>query len=279
MEKLAKAINLNKDVCVQSHRSENGNEIYLWDNNYTQDSIAIRNDSALAETHDGKLAVSASKFGTYYSPFNDKDKFRTDKQLMFMSAEEAEELAVKTAKELEINVCEKNELYVLDDKNTLIFPEDDTDKQNDTYVFFMFPDVYGIPYSRCPENEALTGYVNQENHLVIAMDEKGISFLDIPPLYDWVETTETGEILHPSSILSKEVDKLKKYVTSGDIEVSEISLEYMLFADKNETYDIKPVWVVYYYQNQLVTGENSYTQKMALYDVYDAYTGEEYRIQ
>lgn len=105
--KLAKAINLNKDVCVQSHRSENGNEIYLWDNNYTQDSIAIRNDSALAETHDGKLAVSASKFGTYYSPFNDKDKFRTDKQLMFMSAEEAEELAVKTAKELEINVCEK----------------------------------------------------------------------------------------------------------------------------------------------------------------------------
>ena len=174
---------------------------------------------------------------------------------MFMSAEEAEELAVKTAKELEINVCEKNELYVLDDKNTLIFPEDDTDKQNDTYVFFMFPDVYGIPY------------------------EKGISFLDIPPLYDWVETTETGEILHPSSILSKEVDKLKKYVTSGDIEVSEISLEYMLFADKNETYDIKPVWVVYYYQNQLVTGENSYTQKMALYDVYDAYTGEEYRIQ
>lgn len=26
---------------------------------------------------------------------------------MFMSAEEAEELAVKTAKELEINVCEK----------------------------------------------------------------------------------------------------------------------------------------------------------------------------
>lgn len=47
----------------------------------------------------------------------------------------------------------------------------------------------------------------------------------------------------------------------------------MLFADKNETYDIKPVWVVYYYQNQLVTGENSYTQKMALYDVYDAYTG------
>lgn len=35
----------------------------------------------------------------------------------------------------------------------------------------------------------------------------------------------------------------------------------MLFADKNETYDIKPVWVVYYYQNQLVTGENSYTQK------------------
>ena len=32
----------------------------------------------------------------------------------------------------------KNELYVLDDKNTLIFPEDDTDKQNDTYVFFMF---------------------------------------------------------------------------------------------------------------------------------------------
>ena len=233
MEKLAKAINLNKDVCVQSHRSENGNEIYLWDNNYTQDSIAIRNDSALAETHDGKLAVSASKFGTYYSPFNDKDKFRTDKQLMFMSAEEAEELAVKTA----------------------------------------------IPYSRCPENEALTGYANQENHLVIAMDEKGISFLDIPPLYDWVETTETGEILHPSSILSKEVDKLKKYVTSGDIEVSEISLEYMLFADKNETYDIKPVWVVYYYQNQLVTGENSYTQKMALYDVYDAYTGEEYRIQ
>lgn len=173
----------------------------------------------------------------------------------------------------------KNELYVLDDKNTLIFPEDDTDKQNDTYVFFMFPDVYGIPYSRCPENEALTGYANQENHLVIAMDEKGISFLDIPPLYDWVETTETGEILHPSSILSKEVDKLKKYVTSGDIEVSEISLEYMLFADKNETYDIKPVWVVYYYQNQLVTGENSYTQKMALYDVYDAYTGEEYRIQ
>lgn len=279
MEKLAKAINLNKDVCVQSHRSENGNEIYLWDNNYTQDSIAIRNDSALAETHDGKLAVSASKFGTYYSPFNDKDKFRTDKQLMFMSAEEAEELAVKTAKELEINVCEKNELYVLDDKNTLIFPEDDTDKQNDTYVFFMFPDVYGIPYSRCPENEALTGYANKENHLVIAMDEKGISFLDIPPLYDWVETTETGEILHPSSILSKEVDKLKKYVTSGDIEVSEISLEYMLFADKNETYDIKPVWVVYYYQNQLVTGENSYTQKMALYDVYDAYTGEEYRIQ
>ena len=82
-----------------------------------------------------------------------------------------------------------------------------------------------------------------------------------------------------ASILSKEVDKLKKYVTSGDIEVSEISLEYMLFADKNETYDIKPVWVVYYYQNQLVTGENSYTQKMALYDVYDAYTGEEYRIQ
>ncbi len=80
-------------------------------------------------------------------------------------------------------------------------------------------------------------------------------------MYDWVETTETGEILHPSSILSKEVDKLKKYVTSGDIEVSEISLEYMLFADKNETYDIKPVWVVYYYQNQLVTGENSYTQK------------------
>ena len=115
MEKLAKAINLNKDVCVQSHRSENGNEIYLWDNNYTQDSIAIRNDSALAETHDGKLAVSASKFGTYYPPFNDKDKFRTDKQLMFMSAEEAEELAVKTAKELEIKVCEKNELYVLDD--------------------------------------------------------------------------------------------------------------------------------------------------------------------
>lgn len=53
----------------------------------------------------------------------------------------------------------------------------------------------------------------------------------------------------------------------------------MLFADKNETYDIKPVWVVYYYQNQLVTGENSYTQKMALYNVYDAYTGEEYRIQ
>lgn len=40
----------------------------------------------------------------------------------------------------------------------------------------MFPDVYGIPYSRCPENEALTGYANQENHLVIAMDEREFRF-------------------------------------------------------------------------------------------------------
>ena len=61
--------------------------------------------------------------------------------------------------------------------------------------------------------------------------------------------------------------------------ITKINNKPALFADKNETYDIKPVWVVYYYQNQLVTGENSYTQKMALYDVYDAYTGEEYRIQ
>ena len=279
MNQLAELINLNEDDCEQSYRFENDDNIYDWENRSTHDWVQVRKKWAIAVTHDGGIALSASEFGENYLPFNDKEKFKTNKELSFMPIEEAKEMAIDTVNEFEIEVCNRCEIYTLDESNTLLFPESDTDKQIDTYAFFLFPSVNGIPYSRCPENEILTGYINQENHLQVAINENGISYFSIPPLYDWVETTETKEILHPSTILSKEVDKLKQYLTAGDIEVKEISLEYMPFADENEMYNIKPVWMIYYYQNQLVQGEISYEQRVALYDVYDAYTGEEYRIQ
>ena len=77
------------------------------------------------------------------------------------------------------------------------------------------------------------------------------------PTYELEKMGTEQEILRPADIIEKQVEMMKSKEETGEMKLSEVSLEYLPVYDKEtELYHMCPVWACYYSQiSHLTMGE------------------------
>lgn len=244
---------------------------------YNDESSVLLGDCVSAMNQQGIYSIDCSTFDKFYTPSNSKKNFATGKEFDFATIKEATDMAKDIAGELDLNleICEKTECYSLDEKNEIMFQNNtETVSRCDSYAIFLFPGHNGIAYSRTPQDEELTGFTNFESTLIININKNGVSYIDTHYIYEWAKDIETKEVIHPHKILEQEIESLEQYQASGDLTITEVSLEYLPIYQDNGEYMMKPVWACYYFQDEHIMGEVEYDIEKTYCDIYDAYSGE-----
>ena len=154
-------------------------------------------------------------------------------------------------------------------------PEDEENK-NFSYLFLFYQDYFGIPVIRGGADEKITNDEYFEpTQCEVNIDKDGIAWLDTTPAYVSEKMGTEQEILRPADIIEKQVEMMKSKEKTGEMKLSEVSLEYLpVYDEKTDLYHMCPVWACYYSQVVTYYGEVSYDSDEAYMAIYDAYTGE-----
>ena len=109
----------------------------------------------------------------------------------------------------------------------------------------------------------------------VSVDRDGIAYFQSAPTYELEKMGTEQEILRPADIIEKQVEMMKSKEETGEMKLSEVSLEYLPVYDKEtELYHMCPVWACYYSQTVTHYGEVNYDSEEKYIAIYDACTGE-----
>ena len=191
------------------------------------------------------------------------------------------------AEKMGIQVSDTVDCYTLDEKNKRISwldldkfdnhtPEEE-ENRNFSYAIFLYQDYFGIPGLRYdPGDGKLTNDTTFRSSVCeVSVDRDGIAYFQSAPTYELEKMGTEQEILRPADIIEKQVEMMKSKEETGEMKLSEVSLEYLPVYDKEtELYHMCPVWACYYSQTVTHYGEVNYDSEEKYIAIYDAYTGE-----
>lgn len=272
---------------VECSEYSSGGKRYDVEISDKDERVSIIPDSVFATNASGYISMGQSVFSPCYGPVVDRELYKTGRELEFGTIKESEKKAADFLKKLGFQVSETADCYTLDEKNKRWLWDHDMEKQenhtpedeenkNFSYLFLFYQDYFGIPVIRGGADEKITNDEYFEpNQCEVNIDKDGIAWLDTTPAYVSEKMGTEQEILRPADIIEKQVEMMKSKEGTGEMKLSEVSLEYLPVYDKEtELYHMCPVWACYYSQVVTYLAEVSYDSDEAYMAIYDAYTGE-----
>ena len=271
---------------VECYRNSEGEKIYYVEISNHEDNVYVLPDRFSYSTERGYVSLNQSDFCGDYKGDN-RELYKTGRELAFGSIKESEQLAVDYAEKMGIQVSDTVDCYTLDEKNKRISwldldkfdnhtPEEE-ENRNFSYAIFLYQDYFGIPGLRYdPGDGKLTNDTTFRSSVCeVSVDRDGIAYFQSAPTYELEKMGTEQEILRPADIIEKQVEMMKSKEETGEMKLSEVSLEYLPVYDKEtELYHMCPVWACYYSQTVTHYGEVNYDSEEKYIAIYDAYTGE-----
>ena len=271
---------------VECYRNSEGEKIYYVEISNHEDNVYVLPDRFSYSTERGYVSLNQSDFCGDYKGDN-RELYKTGRELAFGSIKESEQLAVDYAEKMGIQVSDTVDCYTLDEKNKRISwldldkfdnhtPEEE-ENRNFSYAIFLYQDYFGIPGLRYdPGDGKLTNDTTFRSSVCeVSVDRDGIAYFQSAPTYELEKMGTEQEILRPADIIEKQVEMMKSKEETGEMKLSEVSLEYLPVYDKEtELYHMCPVWACYYSQTVTHYGEVNYDSEEKYIALYDAYTGE-----
>lgn len=211
------------------------------------------------------------------------NRYSQEKELSFEKKENVFKKIKKVFDTLNVPISEQYTAYALDhkqlkkeekvmDSDGNIHTENGKKswtKEDDAYYFILHQEINGVPIEKIGYGDGYTGTGVEKTELEAIYGKRGWISFDEQWGFRLEETNTTLDILSVEEALEDFQKKCDMLVLNEQWNISEISLKLLPVFEKDNDYEIRPVW--FFEGDSLDKDEQEYTIRI----MFDAVTGKE----